>query len=88
MLRLLRFARLARHDLGLLWFALRHPQRPVWLWPAAILLLVYALDPFNFVVPLLGIVDDVILLPLVLHLMVRLLPEDICAAYLGTVLHR
>lgn len=81
MLRLFRLWHLARHDLGLLWFALRHQHRPIWLWPAAILLIVYALDPFNFAIPLLGVIDDLILLPLVLHLLVRLLPADICATY-------
>lgn len=81
MLRLLRFWRLARADLGLLWFALRHQRRPAWLWPAVIALALYALDPFNFVVPLLGIVDDLILLPLLLHLLMRLLPQEIRAGY-------
>jgi uncharacterized membrane protein YkvA (DUF1232 family) len=80
-LRLLRLWRFARSDLGLLWFALRHERRPLWLWPAVIALVLYALDPFNFVVPLLGIVDDVILLPLILHLLMSLLPQDIRAGY-------
>ncbi len=82
MWRLLRLWRLARADLGLLWYALRHQRRPLWLWPAALVLVIYALDPFNFVVPLLGIVDDLVLLPLLLHLMMRLLPSDIRAGYL------
>jgi len=82
MWRLLRLWRVARADLGLLWYALRHRRRPLWLWPAALVLVFYALDPFNFVVPLLGIVDDLILLPLILHLMLRLLPSDIRAGYL------
>jgi uncharacterized membrane protein YkvA (DUF1232 family) len=82
MWRLLRLWRVARADLGLLWYALRHQRRPLWLWPAALVLVFYALDPFNFVVPLLGIVDDLILLPLILHLMLRLLPSDIRAGYL------
>ncbi len=81
MLRLLRLWRLARADLGLLWFALRHQRRPLWLWPAVIALVLYALDPFNFVMPLLGIVDDAILLPLILHLLMSLLPAEIRAGY-------
>ncbi|MGA8708884.1 MAG: hypothetical protein WB646_18075 [Steroidobacteraceae bacterium] len=81
MLRLFRLWRLARADLGLLWFALRHQRRPPWLWPAVIALLLYALDPFNFIVPLLGIVDDVILLPLILHLLMSLLPQEIRTGY-------
>jgi uncharacterized membrane protein YkvA (DUF1232 family) len=80
-MRLLRLWRLARRDVGLLWFGLRHHHRPVWLWPAAIVLALYALEPFNFAIPLLGIVDDFILLPLILHLLVGLLPGDIRAGY-------
>lgn len=77
MLRLFRLWRLGAQDLRLLWFAMRHPGRPVWLWPAAVVLGIYALEPLNFAVPLLGIVDDLVLLPLVLHLLVRFLPLDI-----------
>jgi uncharacterized membrane protein YkvA (DUF1232 family) len=68
-------------DLGLVWFALRHPRRPLWLWPAAIVLVLYALDPLNFAFPVLGAVDDFVLLPLVLHLMVMLIPLDIRVAF-------
>jgi len=77
MLRLLRFWRVGGQDFRLLWFALRHPSRPVWLWPVAVVLGVYALEPFNFAVPLLGVVDDLIILPLVLHALLKLLPMDI-----------
>jgi uncharacterized membrane protein YkvA (DUF1232 family) len=77
MIRLFRLWRLGRQDLRLLWFALHHRSRPKWLWPAALFLLVYALEPFNFAIPLLGFVDDFVLLPLVLHALLKLLPLDI-----------
>ncbi len=77
MLRWLRLWRVAGRDLRLLWFALKHRSRPLWLLPAAILIAVYAVEPFNFAVPLLGIVDDLVLLPLVLHLLLRWLPKEI-----------
>jgi uncharacterized membrane protein YkvA (DUF1232 family) len=77
MIRLLRLWRLAATDLRVLWFALRHPHRPVWVWPAAIVLGLYALEPLNFAVPVLGVVDDLVLVPLVLHLLVKFLPLDI-----------
>jgi len=77
MLRLLRLWRMARHDLKLLWFALRHRSRPGWLWPAAILLAWLALEPLNLAVPLVGAIDDFVLLPLLLHLVLKLLPSDI-----------
>ncbi len=77
MLRLLRLWRLGAQDLRLLWYALRHPQRPVWLLPVAGLLAVYALDPANLALPVLGVIDDFLVLPLLLHLVVRFLPAGI-----------
>jgi uncharacterized membrane protein YkvA (DUF1232 family) len=72
MRRLFRLWRLSGQDLRLLWGALRHPNRPRWLIPATIALAVFAVEPFNFAVPFLGIVDDVLLLPLLLRLLARL----------------
>jgi uncharacterized membrane protein YkvA (DUF1232 family) len=77
MLRWLRLWRVTGRDLRLLWFALKHRSRPLWLLPAAILIAFYAVEPFNFAVPLLGVVDDLFLLPLVLHLLLRCLPKEI-----------
>ncbi|HVS76541.1 MAG TPA: hypothetical protein VHE11_06370 [Steroidobacteraceae bacterium] len=77
MVRLLRLWRLVAGDLRLLWFALRHQRRPIWLWPVAVVLGLYALDPVNFALPLVGAVDDLVLIPLLIHLVVRLLPAEI-----------
>ncbi len=77
MFRLLRLWRLVASDLRLLWFALRHRQRPIWLWPVAVVLGLYALDPVNFALPFVGIVDDLVLVPILIHLVVRLLPAQI-----------
>jgi uncharacterized membrane protein YkvA (DUF1232 family) len=77
MIRLFRLWRIGGTDLRLLWFALRHPNRPVWLLPLATILVVYAIEPLNFAVPLLGIVNDFVLLPLVLHLLLKFLPTEI-----------
>jgi len=87
MLRLLRLWRLGGSDLRLLWFALRHPDRPLWLIPAALLFVFYALEPFNFVVPLFGIVDEFILLPLALHLLLKFLPPSIRDGYGPRAVH-
>jgi uncharacterized membrane protein YkvA (DUF1232 family) len=77
MLRLLRFWRMGGNDLRLLWFALRHPNRPAWLLAALSALLLYAIEPLNFAIPLLGILDDVFLFPLIVHWLAKLLPADI-----------
>jgi uncharacterized membrane protein YkvA (DUF1232 family) len=81
MFRLFRLWRLGAHDLQLLWFALRHPHRPVWLLPVVLVLGFYALEPFNFVMPIIGVVDDFIVLPLLLHVLVSFLPLDVRAAF-------
>lgn len=72
MRRLFRLWRLGGQDLKLLWDALRKQDRPRWLLPATLLLLFFALEPFNFALPVLGAVDDLLLLPLLLHGLVKL----------------
>jgi uncharacterized membrane protein YkvA (DUF1232 family) len=67
MRRIFRFWRLAGSDIRLLWQALRHPNRPTWLLPATLALGFFALEPFNFAIPVVGVVDDLFLLPLLLH---------------------
>jgi uncharacterized membrane protein YkvA (DUF1232 family) len=67
MRRILRLWRMSRIDLRLLWTALRRPNRPTWLLPATLALGFFALEPLNFAVPILGVVDDLFLLPLLLH---------------------
>lgn len=69
--------RIVRHDLRVLGYALHHPDRPGWLIPAVILVGLYAIDPFNFAVPFVGIVDDGVLVPIALHLMIRCLPTQL-----------
>lgn len=65
------------HDLRLLWFALRHENRPVWLLPALAVLGLFAIEPANFAVPVFGAVDELVLVPLVLHSLVKLLPAQV-----------
>ena len=81
MVRLLKLYRLLGRDLRLLWFALRHPARPVWLLPLAGLLGLYAFEPANFAIPVLGAVDDLVLVPLALHVLLMLLPSRIRAEH-------
>jgi len=72
MRRLFRLWRSSGRDLRLLWMALRNPNRPRWLIPATIALGFFALEPLNFAIPFLGIIDDVILLPLLLRVLAKL----------------
>jgi len=86
MLRLWRLSRICGRDLRLLWFALRHPRRPLWLVPATVMLAISALEPFNFALPVFGIVDDLLILPLLLHVLLRFLPRDILDPFNGGAL--
>ena len=67
MRRLFRLWRFSGRDLRVLWAALRHPNRPHWLLPASLALIFFALEPFNFAIPVLGVADDLVLLPLLLR---------------------
>ncbi|HEY9025654.1 MAG TPA: hypothetical protein VIP05_15230 [Burkholderiaceae bacterium] len=77
MRRLFLFWRQGGRDVKLLWRALRHPDRPAWLLPAAAALAFFALDPLNLALPLMGAVDDLVLLPLALAALTRLLPAHL-----------
>lgn len=57
--------------------ALRHPDRPAWLVPAAVLLAFFALEPANLALPVLGAVDDFLILPLALRALLRALPPHL-----------
>ena len=71
---------LFRGDARLLWFALRHPQAPGWLKLATGLLLLYVVSPIDLIpewVPVLGVVDDLVLIPFAVRAMVNALPAAI-----------
>ncbi|MDA3963015.1 MAG: DUF1232 domain-containing protein [Planctomycetota bacterium] len=74
--RLVRWARALKADLALYTLAFRHPDTP-WLARAVLLLtLLYALSPIDLipdVIPVLGYLDDLILIPLGLALARRLI---------------
>jgi len=53
----------------------------MWLWPIAVMLGLFALEPLNFEIPLLGLVDDFVLIPLALHVLVKCLPREIHAGF-------
>lgn len=72
MRRLFRLWRLSGRDLGILWQALVQPTRPRWLVPATIALAIFALEPVNFALPLVGVVDDLVVLPLLLRALAKI----------------
>ena len=72
---------LVRGDARRLWFALRHPAAPGWLKAATALLVLYLLSPLDLVpdtLPIIGVVDDLILLPMAVHWLLSRLPAGLC----------
>lgn len=76
------WARRIKRDAVMLWFARRHPDTPLLAKVICVLAVLYALSPIDLVpdfVPILGYVDDVLLLPAMIWLAVRLLPPHVVA---------
>lgn len=72
-----------RGDARRLWFALRHPQAPGWLKFGTALIALYLLSPVDLLpdsIPLLGVVDDLVLVPLAIRFLLDRLPPDIARA--------
>ncbi|QFZ84916.1 DUF1232 domain-containing protein [Variovorax paradoxus] len=74
------WARRIKRDAVTLWFACRDPATP-WL-PKALcwFTVAYALSPIDLIpdfIPVLGYLDDVLLLPALIWLAVRLLPAEV-----------
>jgi uncharacterized membrane protein YkvA (DUF1232 family) len=73
---------LVRRDARLLWLALKHPQSPRWLKPAVGLMVLYVISPIDLIpdaIPFLGVVDDVVLVPLALRWVLSKLPAHVRA---------
>lgn len=83
MSRLRQWARALKRDVVAVWYAARDPATP---WPvrlAALAVAAYAVSPIDLIpdfIPVLGYLDDVLLLPLGLWLVLRLLPPPVLAA--------
>jgi uncharacterized membrane protein YkvA (DUF1232 family) len=78
---------LIRGDARRLWRALRHPQAPLWLKLGVLGIVLYVLSPVDLIpdwLPLLGIADDLVLVPLAVRFLLHRLPpalrDDIAQA--------
>ncbi|RYF37372.1 MAG: DUF1232 domain-containing protein [Comamonadaceae bacterium] len=72
-----------RGDARQLWFALRHPGAPGWLKLGTALIALYVLSPVDLlpdVIPFVGLVDDIVLVPLAIRWLLKRLPPEIAAA--------
>jgi len=80
--RLKRWAAELRTQLLTLWFCRRHPDTPWTAKAVAILVVAYAFSPLDLVpdfIPVLGYLDDLIIVPLGIYLALRLTPPHVLA---------
>ena len=80
--RLRFWARLVLRDGLALYVAARHARTPWYAKLLALIVAAYALSPIDLipdVIPVLGFLDEVILLPIAIALIARLIPADIMA---------
>lgn len=69
-----------RGDARCLWFALRHPAAPPWLKLGTALIALYLLSPVDLLpdaIPVLGVVDDLVIVPLAIRWLLARLPANV-----------
>lgn len=60
-----------------LWFCCKNPETPWWVTLLCMAVVAYALSPIDLIpdfIPVLGLLDDLILLPVAIWLIIRLIP--------------
>jgi uncharacterized membrane protein YkvA (DUF1232 family) len=80
--RISSWARRIKHDSVTLWFACKSPHTPWYAKAVALITVAYALSPIDLIpdfIPVLGYLDDAILLPGLIWLAVRLIPVSTLA---------
>ncbi|MBA3324548.1 MAG: DUF1232 domain-containing protein [Rhodobacteraceae bacterium] len=78
------WARNIKRDVVALWIAARDPRVPWYAKVAAGFVAAYALSPIDLIpdfIPVLGYLDDLIIVPLGILLVVRLVPEALMAEF-------
>lgn len=75
-----------RGDARQLWLALRHPGSPGWLKLGTAAIVLYLFSPIDLLpdaLPFIGVVDDLVLVPLAIRFMLKRLPPHIAQAVGG-----
>jgi uncharacterized membrane protein YkvA (DUF1232 family) len=78
--RLLQWAKQLKAEAVTLWFCYRHPQTPLIAKILAIGIVAYAFSPIDLIpdfIPVLGLLDDAVLLPIGIWLTLKLIPQPI-----------
>ncbi|WP_235031211.1 YkvA family protein [Geminicoccus flavidas] len=82
--RVRRWARSVKRDVVALWIASRDPRVPWYVKAFCAAIAAYALSPIDLIpdfIPVLGYLDEVILLPPAILLAVRMVPADLMAEF-------
>lgn len=82
-------ARTLKNEVLALYLAARDPRTPWYARGLALLVVAYALSPIDLIpdfVPVLGYLDDLILIPGGIWLVIRLIPPEVLADARGTVI--
>lgn len=69
-----------KQDAVMLWFAYRHPQTPMAVKIISALAVAYALSPIDLIpdfIPVIGYLDELILLPCIVWLAMKFIPKDV-----------
>ena len=80
MQRLKIWARALKRDVMTLWFALKHPDTPWYARAFAAVITAYALSPIDLIpdfIPILGYLDDLIIVPIGVWLLLKIVPEHV-----------
>lgn len=80
MQRLKDWARTLKRDVMTLWFALKHPDTPWYARVLAAVVTAYALSPIDLIpdfIPVLGYLDDLIIVPAGVWLLLKIVPENV-----------
>lgn len=78
--RLRTWARALKHDVMTLWFVLKHPDTPWYARALAAIVTAYALSPIDLIpdfIPVLGYLDDLIIVPAGVWLLLRIVPAQV-----------
>ena len=81
------WARLIKRDVHALYLARRDPRVPWYAKALAALIAGYALSPIDLIpdfIPVVGYLDDVILVPLGILIVIRLIPPEVMAEHRAT----
>ena len=85
--RLKEWARATRRDAHALYLAARDTRTPWYAKAVAAAIAAYALSPIDLIpdfIPVLGLLDEVILLPVGMWIVMRLIPEEVMAEHRAT----